>query len=71
MTRLYPGGPTTRQAWMGKAARCHLGLGMLYRATGQQEAAANPLATAATMFRDMGMRSWLEKATAEMDDGSR
>ena len=53
------------------AARCHLGLGMLYRATGQPEAAANHLATAATMFRDMGMRSWLEKATAAMDEGSR
>ena len=42
---------------------------MLYRRTGQQESAQNHLATAATMFRDMGMRSWLEKATAEMDEG--
>ena len=53
------------------AARCHLGLGMLYRATGQPESAQHHLATAATMFRDMAMRSWLEKATAEMDEGSR
>jgi class 3 adenylate cyclase/tetratricopeptide (TPR) repeat protein len=52
------------------AARCHLGLGRLYRATGQQEAAQHHLATAATMFRDMDMRSWLAK-TAEMDEGPR
>ncbi len=44
---------------------------MLHRATGQQTAAKDHLATAATMFRDMGMRSWLEKAKAEMDEGSR
>jgi tetratricopeptide (TPR) repeat protein len=53
------------------AARCHLGLGRLYRATGQPESAQHHLATAATMFRDMAMRSWLEKATAEMDEGAR
>ena len=53
------------------AARCHLGLGMLYRATGQPESAQHHLATAATMFRDMDMRSWLEKAQAAMDEGSR
>jgi len=53
------------------AARCHLGLGMLYRATGQPESAQHHLATAATMFRDMAMRSWLEKAQAEMDKGLR
>jgi tetratricopeptide (TPR) repeat protein len=53
------------------AARCHLGLGRLYRATGQPESAQHHLATAATMFRDMDMRSWLEKAKAAMDDGPR
>jgi tetratricopeptide (TPR) repeat protein len=53
------------------AARCHLGLGVLFRATGQLESAQRHLATAATMFRDMNMRSWLEKATAAMDKGSR
>jgi tetratricopeptide (TPR) repeat protein len=53
------------------AARCHLGLGMLYRATDQPESAKKHLATAATMFRDMDMRSWLEKAKAPMDDGPR
>ena len=44
---------------------------MLYRATGQHELATNHLATAATMFRDMGMQSWLEKTQAAMDEGSR
>jgi len=42
-----------------------------YRATGQPGSAQHHLAIAATMFRDMDMRSWLEKATAEMDEGSR
>jgi tetratricopeptide (TPR) repeat protein len=52
------------------AARCHLGLGRLYRATGQPESAQHHLATAASMFRDMDMRPWLQKAKAEMDEGS-
>ena len=52
------------------AARCHLGLGLLYRATRQPESAQHHLATAATMFRSMDMRSWLEKAKAAMDDGA-
>ena len=39
------------------AARCHLGLGRLYRATGQSESAQHHVAIAATMFRDMDMRS--------------
>jgi hypothetical protein len=43
-------------------AHCHLGFGMFYRATAQPESAKHHLATAATMFRDMEMRSWLEKA---------
>jgi predicted ATPase/class 3 adenylate cyclase len=53
------------------AARCHLGLGRLYRAIGQSESAQHHLATAATMFRDMNMRSWLTQAQAAMDEGSR
>jgi predicted ATPase len=53
------------------AARCHLGLGKLYRATGQPESAQHHLGTAVSMFRDMGMRSWLEKTQAEMGEGSR
>jgi hypothetical protein len=52
-------------------AHCHLGLGMFYRATAQPESAKHHLTTAATMFRDMEMRSWLEKATAAMNESSR
>ena len=47
-------------------ALCHLGLGELYRRTGKREQAQEHLATATTMYRDMGMTYWLEKADAEM-----
>ena len=43
-------------------AHCHLGLGKLYRRTGKREQAQEHLATATTMFREMGMTYWLEKA---------
>jgi hypothetical protein len=36
-------------------AHCHLGLGKLYRRTGQGEQAQEHLAAATTMYRDMGM----------------
>jgi tetratricopeptide (TPR) repeat protein len=48
------------------AAHCHLGLGQLYLRTGEREEAREHLATAATMYREMGMTYWLEKAEAEM-----
>jgi tetratricopeptide (TPR) repeat protein len=48
------------------AARCHLGLGVLLRAAGQLESAQHHLATAATMYREMGMTYWLKKAEAEI-----
>jgi len=44
-------------------AHCHLGLGRLYRRTGDATKAQAPLATAATMYREMGMSFWLEKET--------
>jgi len=47
-------------------AHCHLGLGKLDRRTGKRERAQEHLATATTMYRDMGMTYWLEKAEAEM-----
>jgi tetratricopeptide (TPR) repeat protein len=47
-------------------AHCHLGLGKLYRRTGQREQAHEHLATATTMYREMRMTYWLEKAEAEM-----
>ncbi len=48
------------------AAHCHLGLGKLYRCTDRREQAHEHLATAAAMYREMGMTYWLEKAEAEM-----
>ena len=46
-------------------AHCHLGLGKLYRRTGDRAKAQEHLTTAATMYREMGMSFWLEKAEAE------
>jgi hypothetical protein len=47
-------------------AHCHLGLGKPYRRTGKREQAQEHLTTATTMYRDMDMRFWLEKAEAEL-----
>jgi tetratricopeptide (TPR) repeat protein len=47
-------------------AHCHLGLGKLYRRTGDDAKAQEHLGTATTMYREMDMRFWLEKAEAEM-----
>jgi hypothetical protein len=47
-------------------AHCHLGLGRLYRRAGEPEQAREHLSTATTMYRDMGMTYWLEKAEGEM-----
>jgi class 3 adenylate cyclase/tetratricopeptide (TPR) repeat protein len=47
-------------------AHCHLGLGKFYRRTGQCEQARECLFTAATMYREMDMGSWLEQADADM-----
>jgi len=47
-------------------AHCHLGLGKLYRGTGQRQEAQAHLATAATMYREMDMPFWLEQAEAEL-----
>ena len=48
-------------------AHCHLGLGTLYRRTDKREQAQEHLATATTMYREMGMTYWLEKTEAEMN----
>ena len=45
-------------------AHCHLGLGKLCRRTGDGAKAAEHLTIAATMYRDMDMGFWLEKAEA-------
>jgi tetratricopeptide (TPR) repeat protein len=48
------------------AAHCHLSLGKLYRRTGQREPAQDHISTATAMYREMGMRFYLEQAEAEM-----
>jgi DNA-binding SARP family transcriptional activator len=50
------------------SAHCHLGLGKLYGRTDQRERARKHLVTSATMYREMGMRYWLEKAQAVLPD---
>ena len=47
-------------------AHCHLGLGTLYRRIGKREPAQEHLTTATTMYREMDMGFWLEKADAEL-----
>jgi class 3 adenylate cyclase/tetratricopeptide (TPR) repeat protein len=50
-------------------AHCHFGLGKLYRRTGKRQDAQEHLTMAATMYRDMDMRFWLEQARAEVASG--
>ena len=47
-------------------ARCHLGLGKLYRRVGQHDQAQEHLTTATTLYREMDMRFWLKRADAEL-----
>jgi tetratricopeptide (TPR) repeat protein len=51
-------------------AHCHLGLGRLSRRTGKREQAQEHLTTATTMYREMGMTYWLEKAEAEKSEST-
>jgi tetratricopeptide (TPR) repeat protein len=46
-------------------ARCHLGLGSLYRRAGRDREARDNLERAAALFRDMGMRLWSDRVDAE------
>ena len=47
------------------AARCHLGLGRLYRKAGRQQEARRELGAAAEEFSSMEMTFWLDQAEAE------
>jgi len=47
-------------------AHCHFGLGRLYARLGERDQARERLRTAATMYRDMDMCSWLEQVDGEM-----
>ena len=66
--------PTTARRWRSAAPRgmrplaahCHLGLGTVSRRIGKREQAQEHLITAATMFREMGRRLWLDQAETEM-----
>jgi hypothetical protein len=49
-------------------AHCHLSLGKLYRRTGKLEQAQEHITTATTMYREMGMTYWLEKADTELKE---
>jgi tetratricopeptide (TPR) repeat protein len=48
-------------------AHCHLGLATLYAHTGKREQAREHLRVATTMYREMGMTFWLEKAEAALE----
>ena len=57
----------TRDAGMRTLeARCHLGLGKLYRRIGRLDEARAALATAVAMLREMGMAFWLPEAEREL-----
>ena len=45
-------------------AHCHLGLGTLYRRTGDDAKAEEHLTTAKAMYREMDMGFWLAQADA-------
>jgi tetratricopeptide (TPR) repeat protein len=47
-------------------AHCHLGLGKLYRRSGEPARAEQHLAIAAAMYREMDMGFWLDKAEAAL-----
>jgi hypothetical protein len=47
------------------ALRQHLGVGRLYRRTGNPEQAQEHLSIATTMYREMGMTYWLKEAETE------
>ena len=47
-------------------AHCHLGFGKLYGRVGKRQEAREHLTTATAMYREMDMRSWLERAEAEL-----
>ena len=49
-------------------ARCHVGLGRLYRQIGNLEQAKRHLTTATSMMREMQMGLWLEQAEAELKE---
>jgi tetratricopeptide (TPR) repeat protein len=49
-------------------AHCHVGLGKLYRRTGKRGQAQEHLTTATTLYREMDMPFWLDKAETELKE---
>jgi tetratricopeptide (TPR) repeat protein len=49
-------------------AHCHLGLGVLYRRAGTRQQAREHLTIATTMYREMEMPFWLERAKADAEE---
>jgi len=47
-------------------AHCHLGLGKLFARTGKREQARESFTTPTTMYREMDMPFWLERAEVEL-----
>ena len=47
---------------------CHLGLGQVYRRTGERGRAREHFDTAMTMFREMEMPFWLDKGLQELEE---
>jgi hypothetical protein len=47
-------------------ARCHAGLGLLYRRYGNASSASQHLGLAASMFRQLQMTYWLDQMDAEV-----
>jgi hypothetical protein len=48
-------------------AHCYLGLGNLYRRTGNDAQAEEHPSAVTTMYREMGMTYWLERAEQERE----
>ena len=51
-------------------AHCHRGLGTLHRRTGDRQQAQEHLATAATMYSEMGMRFYLAQAETQLNEST-
>jgi hypothetical protein len=51
-------------------AHCHFGLGKLHRHIGTHEPAQEHLTTATTMYREMGMESWLERVEMQLGEST-
>jgi class 3 adenylate cyclase/tetratricopeptide (TPR) repeat protein len=49
-------------------AHCHVGLAKLHRGAGKRAESDQHLATATSMYRDMGMTYWLKKAEREIKE---